>query len=146
MPLRSQRYCGVGRGLSGLYRVWCNGRGPGPELRQEPQGASPFLTPIAGSLQSWDRRSRPCLVLRQGTPLADGVVHGVTGPCRAVLGTYGFFWTMDESVSAPSCCNFIDRFAFKEVSRHRVLIKSGPGNRGPSECGTTHESPSQIYS
>ena len=25
VPLRSQRYCGVGRGLSGLHWVWCNG-------------------------------------------------------------------------------------------------------------------------
>ena len=41
-------------------------------------------------------------------------------------------------VSAPSCCAFIHRFAFEEVSGHRVLIKSGPGNRGRSACGTTH--------
>ena len=32
--------------------------------------------------------------------------------------------------SAPSCCAFTHRVAFKEVSGHRVLIKSGPGNRG----------------
>ena len=25
VPLRSQGYCGVGRGLSGLHWVWCNG-------------------------------------------------------------------------------------------------------------------------
>ena len=24
-PVRSQEYCGVGRGLSGLHWVWCNG-------------------------------------------------------------------------------------------------------------------------
>ena len=29
VPLRSQGYCGVGRGLSGLHWVWCNGRGIG---------------------------------------------------------------------------------------------------------------------
>ena len=29
---------------------------------QEPQASSPFLTPTAGSLQSWDRRVRPRLV------------------------------------------------------------------------------------
>ena len=28
VPLKSQAYCGVGRGLSGLHWVWCNGRGP----------------------------------------------------------------------------------------------------------------------
>ena len=52
VPLRSQGYCGVGRGLSGLHWVWCNGRGPHLELRQEPQGPSPCVTPIARSMQS----------------------------------------------------------------------------------------------
>ena len=70
MPLRSQGYCGIGRGLSGLHWVWCNGRGPHLELRQEPQASSPFRSPIAGSLKSWDRSVRPLLVLRNGTPLA----------------------------------------------------------------------------
>ena len=28
VPLRSQGYCGVGRGLSGLHWVWCIGIGP----------------------------------------------------------------------------------------------------------------------
>ena len=32
------------------------------EGRQEPQASSPFRTPTAGSLQSWDRRVRPRLV------------------------------------------------------------------------------------
>ena len=40
-PLRSQGHCGVGRGLSELHWVWCNGRGPHDKLRQEPQGSSP---------------------------------------------------------------------------------------------------------
>ena len=79
VPLRSQGYCRVGRGFSGLHWVWCNGRVPRPELRQETQGSSPFLTPIAGSLPSWDRRVRPRLVLSNGTALASPVVHGVTG-------------------------------------------------------------------
>ena len=35
--------------------------------------------------------------------------------------------------------SFIHRVEFGEVSGHRVLIKRGPGNRGPKECGTTHE-------
>ena len=45
---------------------------------------------------------------------------------------------MHGGVSAPSCCAFIHRVAFKEVSGHRVLFKNGPGNRGLSACGTTH--------
>ena len=79
VPLRSQGYPGVGRALSGRHWVWFNRRGPHLEWRQEPQGSSPFLTPIAGSLQSWDRRVRPRLLLRNGTQLASRVLHGVTG-------------------------------------------------------------------
>ena len=41
-------------------------------------------------------------------------------------------------VSAPSCCAFPHRVAFKEVSGHRVHFKSGPGNRSRLACGTTH--------
>ena len=32
VPLRSQGYCGFGRGLSGLHWLWYNGRGPHFEL------------------------------------------------------------------------------------------------------------------
>ena len=39
---------------------------------------------------------------------------------------------------AHSCCAFFLRVVFEEVSGHRVLIKSGPGNRGRSACGPTH--------
>ena len=66
--------------------------------------------------------------------------------CRTVFGICGFFQTMHEGVSAPSCCGFFHRVAFQEVSGHRVLIKSGPGNRGLSACVTTHEATSQIFS
>ena len=78
MPMRSQGYCGDGRGLSGLHWVCRNGRGPHLEWRQEPQASSPFLTPTAGSLQSWDR-SQASSCLRNATLLASRVVHGVTG-------------------------------------------------------------------
>ena len=54
VPLRSQGYCAVGRGRSELHWVWCSRRGPYLELRQEPQGSSPFLIPIAA----------PCIVGR----------------------------------------------------------------------------------
>jgi len=55
-------------------------------LRQEPQGSSPFQTPIARSLQSWDRRVRPRLGWRHGTPLASRGVHGVS--CIWNLGVF----------------------------------------------------------
>ena len=41
-------------------------------------------------------------------------------------------------VTDPSYCPFIHRVAFEEVSGHRVLNESGPGNRGRLVCGTTH--------
>ena len=57
----------------------------------------------------------------------------------------------DESdiyISSPFwiSVDFIHRVEFEEVSGHRVLIKRGPGNRGPSECGTTHEATSGMSS
>ena len=64
--------------------------------------------------------------------------RGSQAPCRAACGTCGFFRTIHGGASAPSCCDFTHRFAFEEVSGHRVLMKSGPGNRGHSTFGTTH--------
>ena len=50
VPLRSQGYCAVWRGLSRLLCIWWNVRGTHLELKQEPQCSSPFLTQIARSL------------------------------------------------------------------------------------------------
>ena len=61
VPMGSQEYCGVGRGLSRHHWSWCNGRGAHLVLRREPQGSSPILTLISGSLRSWNRRIRPVL-------------------------------------------------------------------------------------
>ena len=97
MLLRNQGYCRVGRGLSGHHWVWCNGRGPHFEMRLEPQASSPFLTPIAESLQSWDRRVRLILLeewnsarlsscLRGDRPLVELCVEpvGFSGRCTGV--------------------------------------------------------------
>ena len=46
----------------------------------------------------------------------------------------------EENMHAPVFLPaFTHRVAFEEVSGHRVLIKSGLGNRGLSACGTTRE-------
>ena len=79
-----------------------------------------------------------------GLPLE--VFMGRQATCLAVFGTCGFFLMMHGGVSATSCCDFIHRVAFEEVSGHRFLIKSGLGNRGLSECGTTDEAMSRISS
>ena len=105
---------------------------------QERQVSSTFLTPIARSLQSWERRVRPSLLWRNGTPHASLVLQGMTGHLSICVWNLRVFRTMHGDVSTPSCCAFIHRFAFEEVPWHRVLIKSGPGNRGRSACGTTH--------
>ena len=46
----------------------------------------------------------------------------------------------------PLRVDCIHRLEFGEVSGHRVLIKRGPGNRGPTECGTSHEATSGMSS
>ena len=138
MPMRSQGYCGVGRGLSGLHWVWCNGGGPHLEFRRELQRSSPFLTLIAGSLQSWNRRVRPRLMLRNGTPLASQVSRGDRPLVELYLEPAGFPRRCNWGVNAPRCCDLIHRVTFEEVSGHRVLIKSGRVNWCLSECGMTH--------
>ena len=59
-------------------------------------------------------------MLRNGTPLASRVVHGVTDHLLSCI------WNLaavsgrcNWGVSAPSCCDFILRVTFEEVPRHR---------------------------
>ena len=85
------------RGLSGLCWVWRNGRGPHLQGRQEPQASSPFRTPTAGYLQSWEGESgivlseegnSACLSRCSGglRPLVELCVEpaGVSGRCTTV--------------------------------------------------------------
>ena len=79
VPMGSQEYCGVGRGLSVLHWVWCVGRGPHLELRREPQGSSPVLTWVSGCVCRFKQGVRSRLVWRHGTLLSSRVVKGVSG-------------------------------------------------------------------
>ena len=97
-------------------------------LRKEPQGSSPFLTLISGFLQSWDRRVRPRILCRNETSLASQVVHEVTGHLSSCMWNLHNFPKDARVCRAPFFCASIHRDAFKEVSGHRVLINSGPGN------------------
>ena len=142
VPLRSQGYCGFGRGLSGLHWVWCNGGGTRLELMQEPQGSSPFLTPKAGSLQSWDRRGRPRFVLRHGTPFAARFVQGVTGHLSSCIWNLWVFPDDAWGCQWPFMLRLQPQGCILRGVRARVVIKGGEGHRGPSECGTTHEATS----
>ena len=78
MPMRSQGYCEVGRGLSGLHRVWCNGRGSHFELGQELRFPLHlhFDRSVSAELQQ-EHQASSCDEFR--TPLASLAVHRVTG-------------------------------------------------------------------
>ena len=77
VPMGSQVYCGVGRGLSGLHWVWCNGRGPHLKLRWEPQDSSPVLTLISDCVCHFKQGVRFQRVWRHGSVLSSRVVKGV---------------------------------------------------------------------
>ena len=85
-------------------------------------GPRQFLTSIIGSLQSWNSRVRPCLVLRNRNPLASWVVHRVSGHLSSCIWN---LWLYLEDVTGgvgnPSWCDFILRVIYKEVPRHQDL-------------------------
>src|SRR5574342_312693 len=58
------------------------------------------LTPIARSLQTWDRRVRPRLGLRHGTPLASRGVPGETGHLSSGIWNLGVRSDSDRKVPA----------------------------------------------
>ena len=79
VPMGSQGYCGVGRGLSGLQWGRCNGRGPHLELRREPQGSSPVLTWVSRCICHFKQGVRGRLERRHGTLLSSRVVKEFSG-------------------------------------------------------------------
>ncbi len=83
--------------------------------------------------------------MRHGTPLASRDVPGERGRLSSCLWNLGFF-SERCTEKLPLRVDCIHRREFGEVSGHRVLIKRGPGNRGPTECGTTHEATSGMSS
>src|SRR5574340_1034890 len=100
---------------------------------------------MAGSLQTGDRRVRPRLGLRHGTPLASRDVPGERGRLSRCIWNLGFF-SERCTEKLPLRVDFMHRVEFGEVSGHRVLIKRGPGKRGPTKCGATHEATSGMSS
>ena len=78
VPMRSQGYSGVGRGLSGLHWLWCNGRGSHFELRWELKVPLHlhFDRSVSAELQQ-EHQASSCDEFR--TPLASLAVHRVTG-------------------------------------------------------------------
>ena len=95
---------------------------------------------------SLDRRVRPRLGLRHGTPLASRGVPGERGHLSSCILNLGVFSGRCTGGSLPLRVDLIHRVEFGEVSGHRVLTKRGPGNRGASQCGSTHEATSGMSS
>ena len=69
-PMGSQESVRVVRGPSGFFWGRCNGRGPYLEMKLEPQGCSPILMWISGSVCSFRQGVRFRPVWRQGTLLS----------------------------------------------------------------------------
>ena len=84
------------------------------------------------------QESQASSCLRKGTRLHLELLRVSQAPRRAVCGTRGSLRTMPGGGSSPSCCAFTHRIAFEEGSGPGVLLKSGPGKRGRSACGTIH--------
>ena len=112
-------------GTSGFLSISDSDRRVLADLGQESQASSWVEAWNSASLWRCSRGERPLVELN----LEPGVFSGrCTGE------------------SLPLRFDFIQRVKFEEVSGHRVHIKRGPGNRGPSECGTTHEATSGMSS
>ena len=75
----------------------------------------------------------------------DSVVKNLPAMQETWVWNLGFFSERCME-KLPLRVDFIHRVEFGEVSGHRVVIKRGPGNRGPTECGTTHEATSGMSS
>src|SRR5574340_730940 len=71
---------------------------------------------------------------------------GERGHLSSCIWNLGVFSGRCTGGSLPLRVDFIHRVEFGEVSGHRVLTKRGPGNRGASQCGSTHEATSGMSS
>ena len=137
VPLRGEGSCGGGGAPrdssgSGATEEGLTSRG-GSNLRLplhfglRPQGPCRVGTGESGLVLS-----------EEGNPAGLSSCSGCLRPLVQLCGTCGTLRMMHGGGSAPSCCAFTHRVAFEEGSGPWVLLKSGPGNRGRSACGTTH--------
>ena len=93
-------------------------------VEQEPQSSSPFQTLIAGSLQSWDRRVRPRLGLRHGTPLAARGVHGVTGHLSSCIWNRGVVQDNARGCQCPFVFRLHPQGCVRRWVKLRVLSRA----------------------
>ncbi len=144
--LELQRDSRVTTGNSGCLLCW----------PREVQSSIRVAKESWGLLSSDCRANRPHLGLcpeasvpLQGRKGSRGCIPdtpGETGHLSSGIWKLGVFSRRCTGETLPLRVDFIHRVEFGEVSGHRVLIKRGPGNRGPTECGTTHEATSGMSS
>ena len=79
LSIGSKEYCEVRSVLSGLHWIWCGGRGPHLELRQEPQCFPPVLTWVSGCVCRFKQGVRSQSVWRHGALLSSRIFTGVSG-------------------------------------------------------------------
>ena len=108
--------------------------------------SSPFLTRVAGYLQSMDKRVTPHLLWRHGSPLALRVVHGVTGHLLSCVWNLWFFPDDAQGCQCPFVLCLHPQGCLQRGVRASGSFKSVPENWGLSACGTTHEATSRISS
>ena len=115
----------VEAGTSGFVSISDSDRKVLAELGQESQASSWVEAWNSTCLSRCSRGERPLVELYLEP-------RGFSGRCTGE--------------SLPLRVDFIHRVEFEEVFGHRVLLKRGPGNRGPSQCGSTHEATSGMSS
>ena len=124
-------------GPSGLRWVWRNGRGPHLEGRQEPQASSPFRLRPQGPCRVGTGES--CLVLsEEGNPACLSSCQGFSGPWSSCVWNPRVFPDDARGCQCPFVLCLHPQGCLRRGVQARVLLKSGPGNRGHLSCGTTH--------
>ena len=84
------------------------------------------------------QESQASSCLRKGTLLASRVVQGATGPASSCVWNPRVFPDDARGCQCHLSLCLHPQGCLRRGVRHRVLLKSGPGYRGRSACGTTH--------
>ena len=84
------------------------------------------------------QESQASSCLRKGTPLASRVVQRATGPSSSCVWNPRVFPDDAQGCQCRFGLCLHPQGCLRRGVRHRVLLKSGQGNRAHSACGTTH--------
>ena len=86
----------LGWNTTGFLSSRCRGVGTHLELKRETQCSSLVATGILVVLSSFNRKVRPCLILRHRTPLFSQVLKGVSDLLSSSGGDPGLFLEMQQ--------------------------------------------------